>query len=68
MLTSWSNRCVYYIEGDHPSEIPASQKYDGLNYTVCGHEAPYMVNVSSYCSDHVHIALGRTAIKAGKKL
>lgn len=28
------NRCVYYIEGEHPAEIPADRQYDGLRYTV----------------------------------
>lgn len=61
------NRCVFYIEGSHPAVIPPGQEYDGLRYTVCGHDAPYMVNGSSYCPAHVKNALGRTAIKVGKR-
>jgi hypothetical protein len=62
------NRCVHYIEGKYPKEIPEDQKYDGLRYTVCGGEAPFMVNGSSYCPDHVKIALGHTTIKVGREL
>ncbi len=62
------NACVYYIEGQHPAEISPEQKYDGLRYTVCGLAAPFLVNGSSYCRDHVQAALGRTAIKVGRTL
>ena len=62
------NRCVYYVEGKHPADIPPGQQYDGLRYTVCGHEGPYMVNGSSYCQDHVRAALGHTTIKVGHTL
>lgn len=60
--------CVYYIEGKHPTDIPKGKEYDGLRYTVCGLDAPYMVNGSSYCYQHVRIALGHTTIKVGRKL
>ncbi len=60
------NRCVFYLEGKHPAEVPDDQKYDGLRYTVCGNDAPYMVNGSSYCPKHVRMALGWTAVKVGR--
>lgn len=60
------NRCVYYTEENHPHDIPPGMEYDGLRYTVCGDNAPYMVNGSSYCAKHVKAALGHTAIKIGK--
>lgn len=57
------NRCVFYIEGNHPQPVPFGQGYDGLAYTVCGDDAPFMVNGSSYCPRHVRMALGRTTVK-----
>jgi len=62
------NRCVFYYEGDYPTDIPAENKYDGLRYTVCGQDAPFLVNGSSYCAEHVKKALGRTTLKVGRHL
>ena len=62
------NRCTYYIEGKNPFAVAESEKYDGLRYTVCGHDAPFMVAGSSYCPEHVRYALGHTTNKAGRKL
>ena len=62
------NRCVFYIEGDYPKDIPEENRYDGLRYQVCGRDAPYMVNGSSYCPEHVRNALGHTTVKVGRHL
>ena len=62
------SRCVYYVEGKHPADIPREKLHDGLRYTVCGRDAPFMVNGSSYCSDHVRAVLGHTTIKVGQAL
>jgi hypothetical protein len=62
------NRCVFYLEGDHPLEIPEGQEYDGLRFTVCRHDAEFMVDGSSYCGQHVKIALGSRTNRVGRKL